>query len=202
MKLEKNTELLRQTTLNTFNSYFQEICFPIVKISSSGTQNKGLDSRSGLGHLDSRSGLGSSQTSSAPKGMTGFSKGNNLDMNFKSNTLNDANSSSNNMIISNNDNNGSLGIGCYYVLRQIQRATKCLQNLSLFQGKSLSFFDIYAIIFIISVVFVVIFLICRHCCFHNQYHSYYLCGYFSLLMPYWLVYVLHVEDRFFNTLRL
>jgi hypothetical protein len=29
-----------------------------------------------------------------------------------------------------------------------------------------------------------------------------LCGYFPLLIPYWLVYVLHVEDRFFNTLRL
>jgi hypothetical protein len=28
------------------------------------------------------------------------------------------------------------------------------------------------------------------------------CGYFPLLMPYWLVYVLHVEDKFFNTLRL
>jgi hypothetical protein len=27
-------------------------------------------------------------------------------------------------------------------------------------------------------------------------------GYFPLLMPYWLVYVLHVEDRFFNILRL
>jgi hypothetical protein len=25
---------------------------------------------------------------------------------------------------------------------------------------------------------------------------------FSLLMPYWLVYVLHVENRFFNTFRL
>jgi hypothetical protein len=31
---------------------------------------------------------------------------------------------------------------------------------------------------------------------------YFFCGYFPLLMPYWLVYVLHVEDRFFNTLRL
>jgi hypothetical protein len=31
---------------------------------------------------------------------------------------------------------------------------------------------------------------------------YYLCGFFSLLMPYWLVYVIHVEDRFFNTFRL
>jgi hypothetical protein len=30
----------------------------------------------------------------------------------------------------------------------------------------------------------------------------YLCGCFSLLMPYWLVYVSHVEDRFFNTPRL
>jgi hypothetical protein len=27
-------------------------------------------------------------------------------------------------------------------------------------------------------------------------------GFFSLLMPYWLVYVSHVEDRFFNTPRL
>jgi DNA repair ATPase RecN len=27
-------------------------------------------------------------------------------------------------------------------------------------------------------------------------------GYFPLLMPYWLVYDLHVEDRFLNTLRL
>jgi hypothetical protein len=27
-------------------------------------------------------------------------------------------------------------------------------------------------------------------------------GYFPLLIPYWLVYVLHVEDRFFNILRL
>jgi hypothetical protein len=26
--------------------------------------------------------------------------------------------------------------------------------------------------------------------------------FFSLLMPYWLVYVIHVEDRFFNTFRL
>jgi hypothetical protein len=69
--------------------------------------------------------------------MIGFSKGNNLDMNFKSNALNNTNSSSNNLIISNNENNGPLGIGCYYVLRQIQRATKCLQNLSLFQGKFL-----------------------------------------------------------------
>jgi hypothetical protein len=31
---------------------------------------------------------------------------------------------------------------------------------------------------------------------------YFFCGYFPLLMPYWLVYVLHVEDRFFNTSRL
>jgi hypothetical protein len=31
---------------------------------------------------------------------------------------------------------------------------------------------------------------------------YFLCGCLPLLMPYWLVYVLHVEDRFFNTLRL
>jgi hypothetical protein len=31
---------------------------------------------------------------------------------------------------------------------------------------------------------------------------YFLCGYFHLLMPYWLFYVSHVEDRFFNTLRL
>jgi hypothetical protein len=31
---------------------------------------------------------------------------------------------------------------------------------------------------------------------------YYLCGYFSLVMPYWLFYVSHVEDRFFNTIRL
>jgi hypothetical protein len=29
-----------------------------------------------------------------------------------------------------------------------------------------------------------------------------LCGYFALLMPYWLFYVSNVEDRFFNTLRL
>jgi hypothetical protein len=28
---------------------------------------------------------------------------------------------------------------------------------------------------------------------------YYLSDFFSLLMPYWLVYVSHVEDRFFNT---
>jgi hypothetical protein len=26
---------------------------------------------------------------------------------------------------------------------------------------------------------------------------YFFCGYFPLFMPYWLVYVLHVEDRFF-----
>jgi hypothetical protein len=31
---------------------------------------------------------------------------------------------------------------------------------------------------------------------------YYLCGYFPLLMPYWLFYVSYVEDRFFNTPRL
>jgi hypothetical protein len=31
---------------------------------------------------------------------------------------------------------------------------------------------------------------------------YYLCRYFPLLIPNWLVYVLHVDDRFFNTLRL
>jgi hypothetical protein len=31
---------------------------------------------------------------------------------------------------------------------------------------------------------------------------YCLCVHFSLLMPYWLVYVSHVEDRFFNTPRL
>jgi hypothetical protein len=31
---------------------------------------------------------------------------------------------------------------------------------------------------------------------------FYLCGYFFLLMPYWLVYVSHVEDKFFNTPRL
>lgn len=132
---------MRQTTLNIFSSNFQDICFPIVKISS-GTQSKGLDSRSGLGHLDSRSGLGSSSQSSSsapkPKGMPGFTKGNDLDMNFKSNSHsnNDNKSNGNNLIINNNDNNGPLGIGCYCVLRQIQRATKCLQNLALFQGMS------------------------------------------------------------------
>jgi hypothetical protein len=31
---------------------------------------------------------------------------------------------------------------------------------------------------------------------------YYLCGYFPLLMPYWLFYVSHVDDRFINTPRL
>jgi hypothetical protein len=31
---------------------------------------------------------------------------------------------------------------------------------------------------------------------------YYFCGFFSLLMLYWLVYVLHVEDRLFDTPRL
>jgi hypothetical protein len=30
----------------------------------------------------------------------------------------------------------------------------------------------------------------------------FLCGCLPLLMPYWLVYILHVEDRFINTLRL
>lgn len=150
MKLDKNVELLRQTTINIFNSYFQDICFPIVKISP-GTQSKGLDSRSGLGNLDSRSGLGnldsrsglgsSSQSSSSapkPKGMPGFTKGNDLDMNFKSHnhSNNDNKSNGNNLIINNNDNNGPLRIGCYSVLRQIQRATKCLQNLALFQGMS------------------------------------------------------------------
>jgi hypothetical protein len=147
--LDKNIELLRQTTLNIFNSYFQDICFPIVKISS-GTQSKGLDSRSGLGSLDNRSGLGnidsrsglgsyskSSSSATKSKGMSGFTKGNDLDMNFKSSSHsnNDNKSNGNNLII-NNDNNGPLGIGCYCVLRQIQRATKCLQNLALFQGVS------------------------------------------------------------------
>jgi hypothetical protein len=56
----------------------------------------------------------------------------------------------------------------------------------------------YLYVFICLYMYLYVF----KCIYMSLYVSMCFCGCFPLQMPYWLVYVLHIEDRFFNTLRL